>query len=73
MAGRAMKLSPKRRGGFPPVEALERSQLEEVAGDAIALLAYQRWRERGCPIGSDLEDWFQAERDLQARISSRSS
>src|ERR1035438_6684823 len=26
-----------------------------------ATIAYQLWRERGCPIGSDQEDWFRAE------------
>jgi len=27
----------------------------------IATAAYQLWLERGCPIGSDQEDWFRAE------------
>jgi hypothetical protein len=27
----------------------------------IAAAAYQLWLERGCPIGSDQEDWFRAE------------
>jgi hypothetical protein len=27
----------------------------------IAVLAYQLWMDRGCPIGSDQEDWFRAE------------
>jgi len=31
----------------------------------IAQLAYLRWLERGCPIGSPEEDWFQAEQDLK--------
>ena len=30
----------------------------------IAVLAYQFWHERGCPIGSDQADWFRAEREL---------
>jgi len=30
----------------------------------IARLAYLYWLERGCPIGSPEEDWFQAEQDL---------
>jgi hypothetical protein len=33
----------------------------------IAILAYQLWRERGCPMGSPEEDWFRAERTLQSR------
>lgn len=27
----------------------------------MAIVAYQLWLERGCPIGSDQEDWFRAE------------
>ena len=27
----------------------------------IAAVAHQLWLERGCPIGSDQEDWFRAE------------
>ena len=30
-----------------------------------ATVAYQLWRERGCPIGSDQEDWFRAEAILK--------
>ena len=31
-----------------------------------ALLAYQFWMDRGCPVGSPAEDWFRAERALQS-------
>ena len=31
----------------------------------IATVANQLWRERGCPIGSDQEDWFRAEAMLK--------
>jgi hypothetical protein len=31
----------------------------------IATVAYQLWLERGCPVGSDQEDWFQAEAMLK--------
>ena len=27
----------------------------------IAIVAYQLWLDDGCPVGSDQEDWFQAE------------
>lgn len=33
----------------------------------IAALAYQRWMERGCPLGSPEEDWFEAEHALQSQ------
>jgi hypothetical protein len=32
-----------------------------------ALLAYQFWMERGCPVGSPAEDWFRAERAFHSR------
>jgi hypothetical protein len=32
----------------------------------IARLAYLRWLERGCPIGSPEEDWSRAEQDLRS-------
>lgn len=31
----------------------------------IAAIAYQLWLEKGCPIGSDQEDWFRAEAMLK--------
>ena len=30
----------------------------------IRLRAYERWKGRGCPDGSDLEDWLAAEQEL---------
>ena len=32
----------------------------------VAELAYQRWVERGCPIGSPEEDWFAAWQQLRS-------
>lgn len=32
---------------------------------SIAALAYHLWMARGCPIGSDQDDWFQAESILR--------
>jgi len=31
---------------------------------AIAARAYQLWLDRGCPTGSDREDWFKAVEEL---------
>lgn len=33
----------------------------------IETLAYQLWLERGCPNGSDQEDWFRAETMMKTR------
>ena len=31
----------------------------------IEALAYQLWVQRGCPIGSDQDDWYRAEEELK--------
>ena len=35
-------------------------------------LAYQLWEERGRPLGSSKEDWFQAEQQLQHYFNNES-
>jgi Protein of unknown function (DUF2934) len=35
----------------------------------VAVTAYYLWQKRGCPIGSDQEDWFQAEALLEYRYA----
>ena len=35
---------------------------------AVSELAYRRWLERGCPLGSPDEDWFAAEEELRSRV-----
>jgi hypothetical protein len=32
--------------------------------EQIAALAHEIWRERGCPAGSDVDIWLEAERQL---------
>jgi hypothetical protein len=36
---------------------------------AIALLAYAIWQDRGCPPGTDVEDWLEAEQQLSKRYA----
>jgi len=50
----AAAAEPERPGGNP----------DEAS---IAALAYQLWLAKGCPIGSDQDDWFLAEGILKAR------
>lgn len=40
---------------------------KEVHERDIAVLAYQLWKERGCPQGSPEEDWFHAAEKLRSR------
>jgi hypothetical protein len=37
------------------------------AGDDVARRAYEMFCERGCEHGHDLDDWLQAERELELR------
>jgi hypothetical protein len=65
MASRALKVDPNK------IEKQSTTD-EPVAGVTvreIAEVAYQLWHERGCPIGSDQEDWFRAEETLKNRTS----
>ncbi len=43
---------------FPPTS----EELEQ----RIRQRAYELWEQRGCPAGSDQDDWFQAEREYRA-------
>lgn len=43
-----------------------------LAHAPIAQRAYEIWRESGCPHGHDQEHWFQAERELRAKLAMRS-
>jgi hypothetical protein len=57
-----------------PPHASEASQVHEAQGEIdpteagrehVAALAYEIWESHGRPEGTDLEDWFLAERRLQ--------
>ena len=38
--------------------------------EMIAKRAYEIWQAQGCPEGRDAENWYQAERELSARMAS---
>ena len=40
----------------------------ECLSDLIRKCAHQRFEERGCQPGRELEDWFQAEREIKKRL-----
>jgi hypothetical protein len=40
---------------------------ESVDASLIRIRAYQIWQARGCPGGSNEEDWFIAEQELRHR------
>ncbi len=58
----------QRREGEParaPIAKAARS-VEMPSHEAIARRAYELWLRRGAPMGSHLEDWLSAERELTA-------
>jgi len=38
----------------------------KVAHDKIAMRAYEKWVKRGRPQGTQVQDWIEAETELQA-------
>jgi hypothetical protein len=35
--------------------------------------AYQKWLKRGCPHGTDVQDWIEAEAELRAETAGGST
>jgi hypothetical protein len=46
-----------------------RNESRTVTRDDIARRAYERYEERGREPGYDMDDWLQAERDIEQRRS----
>jgi hypothetical protein len=69
MAGRAYQRAAKKPVTSDPDS--EPQQVDELDQTTIAARAYECWQKRGCPIGSDQEDWFQAEAELRAAGAQR--
>jgi hypothetical protein len=71
MAVRAFEANPKRAVVSAPDVQPDVSGHTGVndQGDVPAL-AHMYWQQRGCPIGSDQEDWFRAEKELKSRMGS---
>ena len=65
MASRTLKIDSKKDVTSEAIDSAELKTSETVDERAIAALAYQIWLDRGCPIGTDQEDWFRAEEDLK--------
>jgi hypothetical protein len=37
-----------------------------IPHDKVAMRAYEKWCQRGRPQGTHVQDWLEAERELQA-------
>jgi hypothetical protein len=62
-SGVGVPKTPERIGGCRVIIF----QRELTENDSqIRLRAFERWQARGCPHGSDQEDWFTAEEDIRS-------
>jgi Protein of unknown function (DUF2934) len=43
-----------------------------VPHEKIAMRAYEKWVKRGCPQGTDKQDWIEAEAELKAEYARNS-
>jgi hypothetical protein len=41
----------------------------KIPHDKIAMRAYEKWCQRGCPHGTDVQDWMEAENELRKEVS----
>lgn len=48
-------------------------QTGKVSQEKIAMRAYEKWCQRGKPQGTQMQDWLEAERELQSEGSRTSS
>jgi hypothetical protein len=45
----------------------------KVPHEKIAMRAYEKWCKRGCPPGTDVQDWLEAEAELRMEMRSPST
>jgi hypothetical protein len=60
----------KPNGKAVDVTASLARKIAEIPEDRIAVVAYEKWRQRGCPIGEDEQDWFDARAELEHEVLS---
>jgi hypothetical protein len=36
--------------------------------DKVAMRAYEKWCHRGCPHGTDVQDWLEAETEIRTEM-----
>ena len=65
--------SPSSSTTKPQPSPMPQTSQSTVAHDKIAMRAYQKWVKRGCPQGTDKQDWLEAEAELKAEIAKNST
>jgi len=53
----------------PGQQGQQHGQQFKVPHDKIAMRAYEKWVKKGRPLGSNEQDWFEAEAELKSEFS----
>src|SRR5262245_19826684 len=53
------------RVATPQQSTTPHSQHTPIPHEKIAMRAYEKWCKRGCPHGTDRQDWYEAEMELR--------
>ena len=61
----------RRRNYAPTKQDDAQNSSHPVDRDETARRAYERYEERGREHGHDLDDWFEAEREMERRSNTR--
>ncbi len=46
--------------------ASSQANQQQLPQEKVAMRAYEKWCQRGCPEGTHLEDWLQAEAEIRS-------
>ena len=57
----------------PPLAQSGNMQQVKIAHEKIAMRAYEKWCKRGCPPGTEKQDWLEAEAELRVEYSKNAS
>jgi hypothetical protein len=68
----SMWSSKESNGGSTHERQVRHRRALTPSWQVIAIRAYHIWESRGCPDGTDVRDWLQAENELQAASTFRS-
>lgn len=55
--------------GSMPQGAMTQGGMHQIPHDKIAMRAYDKWCKRGCPQGTHMQDWFEAENELRTEMT----
>ena len=52
-----------------PQGSMQQGTMHQIPHEKIAMRAYDKWCKRGCPQGTHMQDWFEAENELRNEMS----